>query len=137
MDAFALFARAALDENGIDRDNINITSTDPKYIGMARKYCKIDECPIEWATIKYRPNMAGNVIYLLFFLVLMGGQIFYGVRKKTWAYMVAVSLGILLEIVGYIGRIMLNMNPFIMNNFLAYVRSNLSKMSPANSWLVT
>jgi hypothetical protein len=130
MDALALFARAALDENGIDKDNINITATEPIYIAQARKYCKIGkepECPIEWATIKYRPSMAGNVIYLMFFLVLMGGQLFYGIRKKTWTYMGAVSLGILLEIVGYIGRIMLNMNPFIMNNFLTYVRGSLSK----------
>jgi hypothetical protein len=129
MDVLALIARA-VDENGVDPDNINVTSTDPAYIGPARKYCKIGECPIEWATIQYRPTIPGNVIYLLCFLVLLGGQIFYGVRKKTWTYMGAVSAGVLLEIIGYIGRIMLNQNPFIMNNFLAYVEIRLFRVAP-------
>jgi hypothetical protein len=120
MESLYLFAREIVKVDGIeiDTENLNITSTDPAYIGRARKYCNLDKCPMGWATIEYRPNMAGNVIYLLFFLVLLGGQLWYGIRKKTWTYMAAVCLGILLEIIGYIGRIMLNMNPFIMNNFL-------------------
>jgi hypothetical protein len=92
---------------------------------MARKYCKIDSvpaCPIEWATIKYRPTMAGNIIYLLCFLAIFGGQLFYGIRKKTWTYLGTMTVGLLLEIIGYIGRVMLNKNPFIMNNFLTYVQ---------------
>lgn len=124
MDVLALIART-VNEHGVDPDNINTNSTDPAYIGPARKYCEIGKCPIEWATIQYRPTIPGNVIYLLCFLVLLGGQLFYGIRKKTWTYMGAVSAGVLLEIVGYIGRIMLNQNPFIMNNFLTYVEIRL------------
>lgn len=122
MEFVSLVARAALDSNGIDRDNIDITSTNATYIAMARKYCKVGECPESWATIRYRPTMPGNIIYLLAFLVLLGGQLFYGIRNKTWSYMGTVSTGILLEIIGYIGRLMLHQNPFIMNNFLVYVR---------------
>lgn len=110
----------------VDTDNLNISSTDPAYIGRARRFCKgtwvkpLGEggCPMEWATIQYRPSMAGNVIYLLCFLALFGGQLWYGIRHKTWGYMGAVATGIFGEVIGYIGRIMLNMNPFIMNNFL-------------------
>lgn len=118
MEFASLVARAPLDNNGIDRDNIDITSTNATYIAMARKYCKVGTCPVEWATIQYRPTMPGNIIYLLCFLVLLGGQLFYGIRNKTWSYMSTVSTGILLEIIGYIGRLMLHQNPFIMNNFL-------------------
>jgi hypothetical protein len=121
---FLSIVARALDRNGIDPDNIDVTSKDPLYAAKARKYCKIDRvppCPIEWATIKYRPSMAGNVIYLLCFVALLAAQIFYGTRKKTWTYLGALSVGLLLEIIGYIGRLMLNMNPFIMNNFLTYV----------------
>jgi hypothetical protein len=42
----------------------------------------------------------------------------YGIRSKTWSFMGTMCFGLLGEIVGYIGRIMLNLNPFIMNNFL-------------------
>lgn len=113
----ALLARK-IDQNGVNTTNLDLTTTNRTLIAMQRKYCKIGECPIEWATIQYRPTIAGNVIYLLCFLALLGVQLFYGIRKKTWTYLGAVSVGLLLEITGYIGRIMLNQNPFIMNNFL-------------------
>jgi hypothetical protein len=117
MNFHAVLARG-LDRNGIDPDNINTSSTDPVYAAMARKYCTLGKCPIEWATMDYRPTVAGNTIYLLCFGALLGVQIFYGIRKKTWTYLGAVSMGIFGEIIGYIGRIMLHGNPFIMNNFL-------------------
>jgi hypothetical protein len=108
----------ALDQNGIDPDNINVNTTDPMEIAMSRKYCKVDKCPEAWQTIKYRPNIAGNVIYMVCFMILLGGQAWFGARSKTWKYMATVCVGILGEIIGYIGRVMLNLNPFIMNNFL-------------------
>ncbi|KAF2651402.1 RTA1-domain-containing protein [Lophiostoma macrostomum CBS 122681] len=117
MDFHAVLARG-LDKNGIDPDNINVSSTDPVYAAMARKYCMLGKCPIEWATMNYRPTVAGNTIYLLCFGALLGVQMYYGIRKKTWTYFVPVSLGIFGEIIGYIGRILLHGNPFIMNYFL-------------------
>lgn len=117
--ALSLVARAEPDRNGIDKDNLNFTTTNATLIGMQRKYCTLTNgCPIEWATIKYRPSIAGNVIYMLCFFVLFAAQMFYGIRKKTWTYMGALLVGIFAEIIGYVGRIMLNKNPFIMNNFL-------------------
>lgn len=117
MDFISLVARG-LDENGIDPDNIDVKSTNATYIAMARRYCKVDMCPQEWATLQYRPSIAGNAIYGILFAILLAGQLFYGIRKKTWTYMAALSIGIFGEIVGYIGRIMLNKNPFLMDNFL-------------------
>jgi hypothetical protein len=114
---FHLIARA-VDKNGIDPDHINITTTDPMIIGMSRRYCKVGTCPEAWQTIKYRPSIPGNVIYMLFFFALFGGQMWFGIRSKTWSFMGTMCAGLLGEIVGYIGRIMLNLNPFLMNNFL-------------------
>ncbi|KAF2474322.1 RTA1-domain-containing protein [Lindgomyces ingoldianus] len=116
-----ILARATLDKNNIDPDNLNLTTTNSTLIGMQRKYCHLGECPMWWATIKYRPTIAGNTIYMILFAILLSVQIFYGIRKKTWTYMSAMIMGCLLEIIGYIGRLMLNNNPFIMNNFLVYL----------------
>lgn len=118
---FAHLAARAVDKFGIDPDNINVTSTDIYYAMRARRYCYVGHdppCPMEWATIKYRPSMAGNVIYLLCFIALLGGQLFFGIRKKTWTYLGTICAGILGEIVGYIGRILLNRNPWSMDLFL-------------------
>jgi hypothetical protein len=108
----------AVDPNGIDPNHLNTTTTDPMLIGMQKKYCKIGTCPESWQTMDYRPNIAGNIIYMLCFLALQGGQLWFGIRGKTWTFMGTMCLGLLGEFVGYIGRVMLNLNPFPMNNFL-------------------
>lgn len=125
MDIFNIIARA-VDENGIDPNNLNYTTTDPKIIKLQRKYCTL-ACPMEWATMHYRPTIPGNAAYAGCLAVLLVAQLFYGIRKKTWSYMGAVSLGVIGEVAGYIGRILLNRNPFLMKNFLMSVK--LTKMS--------
>lgn len=121
---FAHLATRYIDKFGIDTENIDVTSRDPPYAMRARIYCYVGHdppCPMEWATIKYRPSMAGNVIYLLLFIALLGGQLFFGIRKKTWTYLGTISAGILGEMAGYIARLMLNHNPWSMDLFLASV----------------
>lgn len=80
--------------------------------------CKVGTCSLDMAIITYQPIFAGNTIYGVCFIVLLFMQLFFGIRKKTWTYMSAVCLGLFGEIVGYGGRLMLNNNPFDMNNFL-------------------
>lgn len=118
MDSLFHLAIRALDENGIDPDNIDVNTTDPLKIAMSRRYCKVGTCPESWQTIDYRPTLAGNIVYMVCLFALLGGQMYFGIRNKTWTYFGTVCLGIVGEIVGYIGRVMLNINPFRMNNFL-------------------
>lgn len=115
---FLSLVTRALDQNGIDPDHINVNSTDPMEIAMSRKYCKVGICPEAWQTIEYRPNIAGNVIYMVCFILLLMAQAWFGIRSKTWKYSATVCVGLLGETVGYVGRVMLNQNPFLMNNFL-------------------
>ncbi|KAF2638969.1 RTA1-domain-containing protein [Massarina eburnea CBS 473.64] len=115
--ALPLLVRA-LDENGIDPDHLILNTTDPILISMQKKYCKVDLCPMEWAILQYRPNLIGNIIYLTLFGVLLASQLFFGIRKKTYKYCATVCLGIIGEMVGYVGRLMVNKNPFPMDNFL-------------------
>jgi hypothetical protein len=86
--------------------------------GSKMMRCKVGVCPLSMAIINYQPTFAGNTIYGVLFIILLFMQFFFGIRKKTWTYMSAVCLGIFGEIVGYGGRLMLNNNPFEMNNFL-------------------
>ncbi|KAJ4379108.1 hypothetical protein N0V86_005150 [Didymella sp. IMI 355093] len=113
----SLLARA-LDQNGIDPNNINTTTTDPLIIAMSRRYCKVGTCPPSWQVIDYRPSPAGNGIYMGIFIVLLLAHAYLGVRYKTWKYTGLLVTGLLGEVVGYAGRLMLHANPFLMNNFL-------------------
>lgn len=114
---FNLIARA-VDENGIDPNHINVNSTDPLEIAMSVRYCKVGICPESWQTIEYQPNMPGNIIYMVCFFLLFCAQMWFGIRHKTWTYLGTMCTGIVGEIAGYVGRVMLNMNPFLMDNFL-------------------
>jgi hypothetical protein len=140
MDTHSLFGRKVINFGAyrIDTEHLNRTETDPVYWAIVKQYCTLDSgCPMEIATIRYRPNMAGNIIYMVLFFLLLGGQLFYGIKNKTWAYMSVISLGIIAEIAGYIGRILLNQNPWEMNNFLAYVDTQHTSPPRANISIVT
>ncbi|EXJ56921.1 hypothetical protein A1O7_07265 [Cladophialophora yegresii CBS 114405] len=84
--------------------------------------CTLATCSVkEYGQIQYIPNLAGNVIYAGIFGVLLFSQLFLGIRHKTWGYLVGMLCGLALEIVGYIGRIMLHDNIFDKNSFIIYL----------------
>lgn len=120
MDIHTILARFT-DKNGIDPDHLDTTTTNTTLIAMQRKYCTLATCPLSWGEINYLPNLGGNVFYLICFFALLGVQLFFGIRHKTWSYLWPMVVGLLLEIIGYIGRLLLHSNPFLLGNFLAYV----------------
>ncbi|KAA8565409.1 hypothetical protein MFRU_071g00040 [Monilinia fructicola] len=83
--------------------------------------CTLDTCDLSLASFEYLPTVAGNTIYAVIFGILLFAQLGLGIKFKTWGYMVAVIFGLILEIVGYIGRILLHYSPFDDNNFLMYL----------------
>ncbi|GIJ97925.1 hypothetical protein Aspvir_000031 [Aspergillus viridinutans] len=48
-------------------------------------------------------------------------QIYQGVRSRTWSYLACMTGGLLLEVVGYGGRLMLHSNSFNFSAFLQYL----------------
>jgi hypothetical protein len=80
--------------------------------------CTLSTCPITYAYVEYVPTLAGNITYLALFGFLLIPHCFLGIRYKTWGFMGGMFGGIVLEILGYIGRVMLHSNPFDFNAFL-------------------
>jgi hypothetical protein len=62
-----------------------------------------------------------NAIFVGIFGLLLPAQIFLGVKHKTWGFMVGLFLGITLEIVGYITRILLHYSIFNKDDFILYL----------------
>ncbi|KAF4943223.1 hypothetical protein FSARC_14982, partial [Fusarium sarcochroum] len=84
--------------------------------------CTVETCSVkEYGQIAYIPTFAGNVAYLAIFGALIAAQCFQGIRFKTWGFMIAMICGLLLEIVGYVGRIMLHDNIFNNDSFIIYL----------------
>ncbi|KAK3389366.1 putative RTA1 domain protein [Podospora didyma] len=83
--------------------------------------CNLQLCPIEAAQIPYAPNLAGNVLYLTIFSVALLVNIVLGIWCRTWGYLVSMSFGCILEILGYVGRVQMHFNPFPEDPFLLYL----------------
>ncbi|RHZ67298.1 hypothetical protein CDV55_107863 [Aspergillus turcosus] len=83
--------------------------------------CTLETCPLDWALVRYLPSLPGNALYLALFLIMLLVQIYHGIRSRTWSYLACMIGGLLLEVVGYGGRLMLHSNPFNFSGFLQYL----------------
>lgn len=83
--------------------------------------CTIETCSLLVANFKYLPNLTGNSIFVAIFTILFLISLPLGIIKKTWGYMAGLNIGIVLEVVGYGGRIMGHSDPFSFNAFLIYL----------------
>ena len=80
--------------------------------------CTPSTCPIDQANIQYVPSLAGNSLYLSIFAILLVAQLYLDIRCRTWGFLAGMVVGGLLEIAGYVGRILLHSDPFNFNYFL-------------------
>jgi hypothetical protein len=69
-------------------------------------------CPVEATIYGYYPSLPANAFFAGYFGIAALIHLFYGTRYKTWSYMAAISLGCIAESVGYIGRVLMNDNPW-------------------------
>lgn len=74
-----------------------------------------------YAFVEYVPNVAATYAYLVIFAVFLIIQLGLGLRYKTWFFCGGLACGLLLEIIGYVGRILLRSNPCSSSVFLMYV----------------
>ncbi|KAJ4382551.1 hypothetical protein N0V86_001773 [Didymella sp. IMI 355093] len=82
--------------------------------------CSLDrpQCLLENSVFRYLPNVPANATFLAIFGLMLIAHVAQGIRYKAWTYMACMVAGCSLELVGYIGRIMLHRNPFDFNAFL-------------------
>lgn len=74
--------------------------------------CTIDVCSLEYANFTYIPSLGGNIAYATIFGLLLVAQLFMGIRSRTWTFLGGMFGGLVLEIIGYVGRVQLHYNPF-------------------------
>jgi RTA1 like protein len=85
----------------------------------ARQLCTevSPQCPLEWTTYGYYPNLTVNTFFIALFGSLCLLQIGVGTLRRTWTYMLALVIATFGEAVGYGGRIMMHKNPWDRNGF--------------------
>ncbi|KAK1635853.1 parasitic phase-specific protein PSP-1 [Colletotrichum phormii] len=83
--------------------------------------CTLDVCPLEASLLRYRPSVPVNGTFIGLFALAMVIHTIQGLRSKNWGFMASMIGGCLLEIVGYVGRLILNDNPFSFGGFLLQI----------------
>ncbi|KAL3429359.1 hypothetical protein BDV09DRAFT_200700 [Aspergillus tetrazonus] len=82
--------------------------------------CTLETCPLSLGMVQYLPLLWCQILFMAIFGAAIIPQLGFGIRYKTWTFMVAMVLGLIGEVVGYGGRIALNKNPFKLDGFLMY-----------------
>ncbi len=84
--------------------------------------CTIDTCPIDSSYYFYRVSLAANATFIaLFSASLLGFLLTFAFTRRATAFHVAVGSGVILEIIGYAGRIMSWKNQWEENGFLMQI----------------
>ncbi|KAL8670187.1 MAG: hypothetical protein Q9168_005265 [Polycauliona sp. 1 TL-2023] len=83
--------------------------------------CTLALCPAKLSVYEYRPSVAANVCFLLFFAIAMIIHLIIGLKWKQWFFVVCMTCGCICEIVGYGGRLWLWQNPFSFQGFLMQI----------------
>lgn len=86
--------------------------------------CTLSTCSLLQAHYQYLPSLAGNALYLAIFSVILVAQIYLGLRSRAWGFLCGMFGGLVLEIIGYVGRIQMHSNPFTDDPFLMCVHLN-------------
>lgn len=83
--------------------------------------CTLALCDLTLAHLNYLPSLTGNILFAILFGLTLNAQILLGLKYRTWGYTIAASLGMLTEIFGYVGRVLMHDNPFLDSYFLLYI----------------
>ncbi|OJJ45556.1 hypothetical protein ASPZODRAFT_473749 [Penicilliopsis zonata CBS 506.65] len=70
------------------------------------------ECPVSATTYGYYPNLGGNAFFAVYYGILGVSQVGLGIYFRTWTFMVALAIGTLMEMAGYVGRVLMHSNPW-------------------------
>ncbi|KAF7559634.1 hypothetical protein G7046_g4517 [Stylonectria norvegica] len=76
-----------------------------------------DICPVSATVLGYYPSLGASIFFALAFGVLTIAAGVLGVWKRTWTFGVAITIGLLLECLGYVGRALLHSNPWNQSGF--------------------
>ena len=70
------------------------------------------DCPVEDTIYGFRPNLGGNLFFVVLFGLLAIVNLVLGIRFRSWTYLIAMVLGAAVESLGHVGRVLLNDNPY-------------------------
>ncbi|KAH8775942.1 RTA1 like protein-domain-containing protein [Hyaloscypha finlandica] len=111
-------------------DSINITQFNgeiyPAGFWLASNITSIAECIVELCSLKYAnvdyvPNAGSNFLFAVIFAFFLLTQLVFWVWRRTHSFSFAISCGLILEILGYLARVIMKHNMFSQTPFLIQI----------------
>ncbi|KAM0328873.1 hypothetical protein ACHAQA_005289 [Verticillium albo-atrum] len=79
------------------------------------------QCPVE-ASIYGKYLSSGAAIFFgVSFAILFVLQVYFGIRAKTWSFMIWLGIGTAFEVIGYVARYSIAKSPFSTNSFIIHL----------------
>lgn len=104
-------------------DDLNLVSFGPD------SNCTLDLCPIEASVYSYRPSLPANIVFIVLYALAGILHAYLGIRWRQWFFSGCVIAGCLVEIVGYVGRVIMYGNPFNFAGFMTQIGEFHSRIS--------
>ncbi|CAG8264881.1 unnamed protein product [Penicillium olsonii] len=95
--------------------------------------CTLDLCPLEASILRYQPSLPATYAPIAIFAISLLWNVFNGTYNCSWGFMASLIGGCILEIVGYVGRIIIHDNPFDFNGFIMQISSSTISSMPSDS----
>lgn len=74
--------------------------------------CTLPACPVELSIYGYRSSLPFSAVTIALYAICAGAQAYLGWRYKTWTFMASMLTGCFVEILGFVGRILMWQNPW-------------------------
>ena len=100
--------------------------------------CTLALCPVEWSILQYRPSVPANAVFIALFAVALIIHAYEGFRwrQTLTSFAIPMILGLLDEIIGYIGRLIMYHNPFSFSGFLMQISKFFLLLFPFFSFFI-
>ncbi|KAK4211106.1 RTA1 like protein-domain-containing protein [Rhypophila decipiens] len=92
---------------------------------LIARECKSDTCPVPGGFFESSPGLAGNAFLLAAFASLIPLNIYTGVRYKAPLYVSLIVIGLVLEVVSHVGKILIHADIANPIYFSVYLVANL------------
>lgn len=83
--------------------------------------CSSTSCPVEAGFLSELPSLVGTVLLLVLFAVLVPINLWIGARYRTTTYSITLTIGLGVEVMGYVGRLLLRSDLASKTYFLLFL----------------
>ncbi|KAF5000454.1 hypothetical protein FGRMN_1785 [Fusarium graminum] len=77
-----------------------------------------ERCPVELSLYGDYFNLGACIFFVTAYALALIPQLYFGIKARSWSYMIWLAIGTIFELIGYSGRIVMSSNPWVYNAFV-------------------